>query len=147
LGVSPGVLQGFLAFTGSLAASKLTPAERERVAILTAQYNSCGYCLSAHTLGGRAAGISEAEIEASRDARSAEPRASAVLRFAHAVLEHRGGVDDADITAAHRAGLTDPELVELIAEVSLSTLTNYVNRFIQPEYDIPRIQVDRVAAD
>jgi uncharacterized peroxidase-related enzyme len=137
LGVSPEVLQGYLAFAGSLATGGLTPAERERVAIMTAQYNSCGYCLSAHTLSGRAAGVSDTELDASRDARSTEPRAMAILGFAQAVLESRGDLDDAVLAAAQDAGLIHSELVEIIANVSLNTLTNYVNRFIKPEHDLP----------
>lgn len=146
LGVSPVALSGFLAFAGAVAAGSLAAAERERIAVLTAQHNRCGYCLSAHTLGARVAGVSNDEIDASRAAKSKDSRAQAILLFADAVIRHRGGVSDDDISAAHRAGLADAELVEIVAEVTLSTFTNYVNRLIEPEYDIPAVPVDRVAA-
>jgi hypothetical protein len=55
---------------------------------------------------GRAAGLSDAELAASRDGRSWEPRAAAILRFAGAVLNRRGEVDDAGLAAAYDAGLT-----------------------------------------
>ena len=55
LGVSPAALSGFLAFAGAVATGSLSAGERERIAVLTAQHNRCGYCLSAHTLGARVA--------------------------------------------------------------------------------------------
>src|SRR3954453_7957805 len=103
LGVSPEALRGFLAFSDAMAGGKLARAERESIAILTAQHNKCGYCLSAHTLGGRAPGLTGAELAASRDGRSEAPRAAAILHFAHAVLEHGGEVDDVGLAAAHDA--------------------------------------------
>jgi uncharacterized peroxidase-related enzyme len=138
-------LSGFLAFAGAVATGSLAAGERERIAILTAQHNRCGYCLSAHTLGAHASGVSHDEIDASRAAKSADSRTQAILAFADAVIKHRGEVGDDDIRAAHDAELTDAELVEIIAEVALNTFTNYVNRLIQPEYDIPAVPVDTVS--
>jgi uncharacterized peroxidase-related enzyme len=139
LAVSPETLQGYLAFSGSLAAGSLSSAERERVAVLTAQRNECGYCLSAHVLGGRAAGLDDAELAASRRGESADPRAAALLAFARAVIDHRGDVPETVLASARAAGLDDAELVEIVAAVALNTFTNYANRFAQPESDFPQV--------
>ncbi len=139
LGVSPETLHGYLAFSGSLAAGSLSSAERERVAVLTAQRNECGYCLSGHVLAGRAAGLDAAELAASRRGESADPRAAALLAFAHAVIDHRGDVPDAVLASARAAGLDDAELIEIVAAVALNTFTNYANRFVQPQSDFPQV--------
>jgi AhpD family alkylhydroperoxidase len=130
LGVSPGTLRGYLDFAGALGGGSLSRPERERIAVLTAQQNECGYCLSAHTLGGKAAGLSDDELVASRQGRAADPRAAAVLAFAAAVLEHRGDVP------------------EVVAEISLNTFTNYANRLVRPEHDFPQVPLalDREAS-
>jgi uncharacterized peroxidase-related enzyme len=139
IGASPRVLRGYLGFADALANGSLSPAERERIAVLTAQHNECGYCLSAHTLAGRAAGLSDDELEVSRRAQATEPRAAALLALAAAVLDHRGDVPDAALAAARTAGLTDGELIDVVAEVALNTFTNYANRLVQPEYDFPQV--------
>jgi uncharacterized peroxidase-related enzyme len=139
LGASPQTLAGYLQFSGSLTAGSLSRAERERVAVLTAQRNECGYCLSGHTLAGRAAGLDEGELAASRRAESGEARAAALLAFADAVIDHRGDVPDRVLTSAREAGLSDGELIEVVAAVALNTFTNYSNRLARPEYDFPRV--------
>lgn len=148
LGVSPGTLRGYLDFADALGSGSLSRPERERIAVLTAQQNECGYCLSAHTLGGRAAGLSDEELVASRQGRAAEPRAAALLAFASAVLEHRGDVPEAELGRARAAGLSDAELIEVVAEISLNTFTNYANRLVRPEHDFPEVPLtlDREAS-
>lgn len=142
LGVSPQTLRGYLEFAGAVGSGSLSRAERERVAVLTAQLNECGYCLSAHTLAGRAAGLTDDELVGSRQGWSVDARAAALLAFATAVLEHRGDVPEVALVEAREAGLTDAELVELVAEVALNTFTNYANRLVRPEYDFPEVPLD-----
>ncbi len=141
LAASPAALQGYLALDGALTAGSLSGAERERISILTAQRNECEYCLSAHTLAGRAAGLSKAELAATRQGEADEPRAAAVLGFADAVIDHRGDVPADALAAARTAGLTDAELVQTVAEVALNTFTNYANRLAETELDFPRVSL------
>ena len=51
---SPAVLDGYLSFAGALAGGRLGAKVREQIALTTAEANGCEYCLSAHTLIGRA---------------------------------------------------------------------------------------------
>ena len=139
LAVSPQALRGYLGFSGALAAGALSKAERELLAILTATRNRCGYCLAAHTLAGRGAGLSERELEASARGEASDPRAATLLRLAAAIIHHRGNVPDEELAAAYGAGLTAAEVVEVVAEVSLSTFTNYLNRLARPELDFPPV--------
>ena len=146
LATSPHALRGYLALSAGLDAGTLSRAERERLAILTAERNDCGYCLAAHTHAGRAAGLSESELQASRDGAAGDPRVAALLRFASAVIDYRGDVPDDELAAARRAGLTDAELIEVVAEVSLNTFSNYANRLARPELDFPPVAQDARAA-
>jgi uncharacterized peroxidase-related enzyme len=129
-----------------LDAGALSRAERERLAILTAHRNECGYCLAAHTHAGRAAGLSESELRASRGGAAADRRGAALLRFATAIIDFRGGVPDNELAAARSAGLTDAELLEVVAEVALNTFSNYANRLARPELDFPLVIQDAPAA-
>ena len=60
------VLNGYLAFSDALSKGRLSAAQRELIALAVGQTNACQYCLSAHTLIGKGAGLSEAAIRAAR---------------------------------------------------------------------------------
>ena len=84
MAVSHGALEGWIELSRALALT-LDRRLAERIAIVTAEENGCGYCLSAHTAGGRALGIDDDELAASRDGASSHPEIAAALRFAQAV--------------------------------------------------------------
>jgi AhpD family alkylhydroperoxidase len=54
---SPAVLSGCLALSDALGKGVLTAKQREIVSLAVAQANECHYCLSAHTLMGKGAGL------------------------------------------------------------------------------------------
>jgi uncharacterized peroxidase-related enzyme len=136
---SPRALDGYLGLSGSLSHGVLPVQLQEQIALTVAEMNACDYCLSAHSALGRAAGLSDAELEASRTGRAPDPKAAAVLQFARAVVERRGGVSDSDLARVRAAGLSDTEIVEVIAHVALNVFTNYLNRAADTEVDFPRV--------
>lgn len=136
---SPAVLDAYLSFSGALNGASLPARTREAIAIAVAESNGCNYCLSAHTLLGKGAGLSEADITAARSASNPEPRLNAILRFARAVNDARGFATDDDLRAARSAGITDPEIVEIVATVALNVFTNYINHVTDPVIDFPRV--------
>jgi AhpD family alkylhydroperoxidase len=73
LGVSPGALEGYLHFGDALAGGSLSPGVREQIALVVAEANFCGYCLSAHTFFGDKAGLTNKDIADARHARAAAP--------------------------------------------------------------------------
>ncbi|MFC9993507.1 carboxymuconolactone decarboxylase family protein [Nocardia sp. NPDC127526] len=138
---SPAVLEAYLGFSGALAGGALSAATRERIALLVAEENGCDYCLSAHSyIGANIAELDAAEIEANRHARSADPKAEAVLTFAAAVVRSRGGVAETEVKAARAAGLSDGEIVETIAGVALNVFTNYLNKAVETDIDWPVVR-------
>lgn len=141
---SPAVLKAYLGFSGAIAGGTLPAATRERLALLTAQENGCDYCLSAHTyLGEKQAGLDAAAIEQARRGKADDPKTGAALAFAAAVLRTRGGVADADLEAARRAGLTDEEIAEVVGNVALQVFTNYFNKTADTDIDWPAVRHDR----
>ena len=146
VGHSPAALEGFLALSGALAKGRLDLGLRERIALTVAEFNACDYCLAAHSyLGRNLAKLDEGEIAAARDGRSADPRIEAALRFAGRVAAERGRVGDADLAALRAAGFADAEVVEIVANVALNVLTNYVNNVAQTPVDFPRVELKRAA--
>ncbi|MEU8837075.1 carboxymuconolactone decarboxylase family protein [Streptomyces sp900116325] len=141
---SPAVLKGYLAFSGALASGELRPEVRERIALLAAQENECDYCLSAHTyIATKVTKLDQGEVEQARHGKSADPQADAALSLAAAVLRSRGDVTDGDVVAAREAGLSDAEIAEIIAAVSLSIFTNYFNKAVGTDLDWPEVRHDQ----
>lgn len=143
---SPAALAAWWSFEGTLGTGRLKRSVHEQLAVLTANTNQCGYCLSGHTAAARAAGVSAEDAAAARHAKASDPLAAAVLEFGAAVLADRGDVADDTLEAARRAGLDDSELLEIVAIVALNTFTNYYNRLARPELDFPPVQVEWLEA-
>jgi uncharacterized peroxidase-related enzyme len=142
---SPAVLESYLSFSGALGRGALNAKLREQIAITVAPVNGCQYCLSAHTVIGKMAGVSEHNLAASRQARSSDAKTEAALKFALSVVEQRGRIADADFDAVRRAGYTDGEIAEIIAHVALNIFTNYFNNITQVEVDFPPVSLEAAA--
>ncbi len=134
---SPAVLEGYLDFSKALAHGTLDPKLRERIAIEVAESNGCGYCLAAHNLLGKLAGLDEEERQANRRGHSHDPKANAALKFARTLVEKRGGVTEQDVQQVKEAGFDDGEVAEIIAHVALNVLTNYFNVAVETPIDFP----------
>ncbi len=146
IGNSPAALEGYLSLSGAVAKGKLNAQMRERIALATAEFNGCDYCLSAHTyLGSHIAKLSGDEISAARDARSSDAKADAALRFAQRVAKTQGKVSDEELASLRATGFDDAEVIEIVVNVALNVLTNYVNNVAQTDIDFPKISAKLAA--
>ncbi len=146
VGHSPAALEGYLSLNGALAKGVLDSALRERIALTIAEFNGCEYCLAAHTyLGKNLAKLNESEILAAREGGSSEAKADAALRFARRVASEHGRVSDADLAALRAAGFDDASVIEIVLNVALNVLTNYVNNVALTDVDFPKVTL-RLAA-
>ena len=140
VGNSPAALQGLLGLNGALGHA-FDPATRERIALAVAQVNGCDYCLSAHAyLASNLAKLDAAEIARTRAGGSGDPKADAVVNFAAKVVTARGRVADADIAAVKLAGLSDAQVMEVVALVAVNVFTNYANNVAEPPIDFPVVR-------
>lgn len=138
---SPAVLNGYLAFSDALGKGALTARQREIVALAVAQANECHYCLSAHSMMGKGAGLSSEAIRLAREGKADDATDNAVAKLATRVVETRGRVNDADLAAAHAGGLDDQRIVEVIAGVAINVFTNYTNNLAQTDIDFPKVDI------
>jgi len=138
---SPAVLDANLAFAGALAKGVLSAKQREIVALATAQVNECHYCLSAHSLMGKGVGLSPEGIRAARTGRGEDATDNAIAALARRVTETRGQLTDDELASARAAGLTDAQIVEVIANVAHNVLTNFTNNVALTDIDFPKVDV------
>jgi uncharacterized peroxidase-related enzyme len=142
---SPAVLQAYLSFSGALAGGALPAKLREEIALEVGEQNACQYCVSAHTAIGKMTGLTDAQIEDARNAKSSSAKESAALTFARELVAKKGRTTDADLDAVRRAGYTDGEIAEIIAHVALNVFTNYFNNSARVEVDFPKIALYQTA--
>lgn len=138
---SPAVLNAYLAFSEALTHGHLTAAQREVIALAVGQTNSCQYCVSAHTLLGKGAGLSPEAIREARNGSSDDPLNDALAKLAIKIVQQRGVLSDANLSEARTNGVADALIVEVIAHVALNTLTNYTNHIAATEIDFPVVQL------
>lgn len=106
-----------------------------------AEVNGCDYCLSAHSYLGAIAKLDAAEIALNRKGHSGDAKADAALVFAAKVAKQRGKVTDADVSAVKGAGFTDAQVIEIVANVALNVMTNFVNNVAGTDIDFPVVHV------
>ena len=146
LGHSPAALEAYLGFSATLGTGALPAKVREQIALAVAETNACDYCLAAHSLIGKGAGLTPDAILAARRVSATEPKTDALLKFAALVVEARGLVSDETIAAVRAAGATDAEIIETVAHVALNILTNYTNHIAQTVVDFPKAAALPVSA-
>lgn len=142
---SPAVLDAYLAFGGSLHRGLLPASLQEQIALTVAEVNACDYCLSAHSVLGRGAGLSSDDIATSRDGHASDAKAAAALQFARALIDRRGAVSEQEVARVRSAGFGDGEIAEIIAHVGLNVFTNYFNRAVHTEIDFPLVTACQLA--
>ncbi|MBL8877779.1 MAG: carboxymuconolactone decarboxylase family protein [Phycisphaerales bacterium] len=138
---APAVLESYLGFSGALGKGVLSLKTREAIALAIGQANRCQYCVSAHTLLGTKAGLNEAAVAAARSGESDDAKTAATLRLALAINNRQGHIHDSELSAARAAGLSDAEIMETVAVVSLNVFTNYVNHVADPQIDFPVVSL------
>jgi uncharacterized peroxidase-related enzyme len=141
---SPAALAAMMDLFATTARTSLGAATGERIAIAIAQRNECGYCLSAHTAIGRLQGLSPADVAAAQRGTSTDPKTQAILELAIDINAARGHITDSALAAARLAGVSDAEVVEVVAHVALNVFTNYLNSVSETAIDFPVIPLASV---
>jgi uncharacterized peroxidase-related enzyme len=137
LAQAPVALNAYLSLSEAASKGRLSAKQRESLALAIGQANSCQYCLSAHSLIAKGAGLETEAIQAARQAEAADAVTDGLLKLAAKIVQQRGILTDAEIAEAHAAGVDDALILEVIAHVALNTLTNYTNHIAQTDIDFP----------
>ena len=142
---APAALNAMLGLFASLGKSSLGPKVGEQISIAVSQTNGCGYCLSAHTAIGAMHGLDVATLASAREALASDAKTSAILTLAVAIVQARGKIDDATLAAARAKGVTDAEVVEVVAHIAQDVFTNYLNNVCGTAIDFPEVALEQAA--
>ncbi len=142
---STAALKSMWASFGALGGGVIPAKLGEQIAIAVADRNECEYCVAAHTMLGRKAGATSAEMVAAQQGESADPKTAAALRFALKLVNDRAQVNDADVQSLRDVGFDDEQIVEILAHVALNLFTNYMNVAFAVPVDFPPVKMHRQA--
>ena len=108
-----------------------------QVLLLTnAVTNSCSWAVAFHTALALQQGVDPEDVEAIRSRQTPRsPRMSALSTLARALIEKRGGLDDMDVSRFLQAGFEKAHVLEVIAVVAASTITNYTGNIAKPRLE------------
>jgi uncharacterized peroxidase-related enzyme len=134
---SPAVLESYLAFSGAVGHTSLSPRLREQLAVAVGEQNGCDYCVAAHSALGKRAGLSDDELIKNRRGTATDAKANAAIRFARRIVDERGHVGDDGVNEVRNAGFTDGEILEIVAATALNIYTNYFNHIVDTQIDFP----------
>lgn len=134
-------LNGYISLAEIVTKGKLNARQRELIALAVAQINECQYCLSAHTLLGKGAGLSESEMMDARVGVSINTTDQAISALARKVVAQKAILSDAELNSARSAGLKDDLILEVVSNVILNLMSNYVNHIAQTAIDFPLVSV------
>lgn len=138
---SPAALTSMWSAFGALGNGTLGAKLGEQIAVAVADINDCEYCLAAHTALGRKAGASADEMSAAQAGKSNDPKTAAVLAFVTSVVRQRAKIAPADVDALRAAGVSDGEVMEIVAHIALNLFTNYVNVALDVPVDFPQVKL------
>ena len=137
---SPAALDPLVAFFGATGRGGFDARTREAIALAASEANACDYCLSAHSALGKRSGLTEDALAQARLGKSDDARVAALLRLTRAIVDRRGHVGEAAIDDARNSGLSDADIVEVVANVALTTFTNYLNEVAGTDIDFPVVR-------
>jgi alkylhydroperoxidase family enzyme len=111
--------------------------EQIQVLLLTnAVTNGSAWAVAFHTALALKAGVEPADVHAIRERQAPRsPKAAALSALARTLIEKRGRLEDSDLSRFLQAGFDKAQLLEVIAAVAASTITNYTGSVTRPRVE------------
>lgn len=136
----PAALKAVLAGEGVLAGGTLGKKDLETIKLIVSVATGCDYCVAAHSLLGKLAGLDQ---ETLRRIRAGEPtgdaKRDALADLVRTLATTSGTLSTTQFAAIKEAGYTDAELVEISLAIALTIFTNSFNRINDTTLDFPAV--------
>lgn len=135
---APAVINGLAALGQAVEEhSTLDRRARETIALAVAAANHCDYCQAAHTIAGRAAGLTEEQTLQVRRGHVDDAQLNTLAQVAREAVENTGSVSDAAWQAALEAGWSDTDLADAFASIAINLATTYFTHYAGTQLDLP----------
>jgi alkylhydroperoxidase family enzyme len=135
---SPKLINSLVGVFQQVHSSSLTEPEIQIVLLTDAVANSSAYAVAFHTALALQQGVSSEETGAIRERRlPADKRFAALSTLAKTLIEKRGHLSERELDAFIAAGFTKEQVLEVVAIVAASTITNYAGTIANPPLEQP----------
>lgn len=136
LAESKPVLGSYLAMDAAVKETSLTAEEIQILILSVSHENDCHYCMAAHTMQAKIAGVDAEEIESLREGgRLAETKHQALAEFGRKMVRQRGWIGKDELQTFFDAGYTKANVFDVILVVAMKTITNYANHITDVPLD------------
>ena len=117
--------------------SGFTPQEQEVVLLSVSIFNSCTYCVAAHSfLAIKKGDVGRDVLEAIRKQENLpDKKLDALSQFATSVAKERGYPTKEAVKAFKDAGYKDAHIAGVVTGVGMKTMSNYINHIAETEVD------------
>lgn len=136
----PNALKAILLADSVLASGSLSKADQETIKLVISGVADCDYCVAAHSLLGKLAGLKPDELKRIRDRLpTGDDKRDALVRFVRKLAASSGTVSEADFAAIRAAGYSDAQLVDISLAFATTVFTNVFNRINDTDIDFPAV--------
>jgi len=137
---SPEALGALLSTEAVIAAGTLTKADVETVKLVVSAVAGCDYCVAAHRLAGKAAGLTRFEIQqVLAGALTGDEKRDVLVHYVAMLVTTHGTVPRSEVDAMLEAGYTERQLIEIALAMASISFTNLVNRVNDTTIDFPAL--------
>ncbi|HEV3426723.1 MAG TPA: carboxymuconolactone decarboxylase family protein [Paraburkholderia sp.] len=138
MAASPVLINGFIGLFQRVHASSLSEAQLQVLLLTNAVTNASEWAVAFHSALALQQGIDSADVDAIRAGGAPHDAQHAALStLARALIETRGRIGELDQQRFIDAGFSAAQILEVIAVVAASTITNYTGSVTQPELEAP----------
>jgi alkylhydroperoxidase family enzyme len=138
IATSPVLINSLVGLFGNVHGGSFTEAQVQVVLLTDAVTNASAWAVAFHTALALKEGIDATEVEAIREGRPPkDAKFAALSTLAKTLIEKRGRLSDVDIDRFLAAGFARDQLLEVIAAVAASTITNYTGSVTKPPVEAP----------
>jgi uncharacterized peroxidase-related enzyme len=136
----PDALKAVMLADSVLANGSLSKRDQETIKLVISGVAGCDYCVAAHSMLGKLAGLRSDEVKRIRDhLLTGDDKRDALIRFVHKLAASSGTVSESDFAAIKGAGYSDAQLVDISLAFATTVFTNVFNRINDTEIDFPAV--------
>jgi AhpD family alkylhydroperoxidase len=138
MAASPVLINGFIGLFERVHASSLTEPQIQTLLLTNAVANACEWAVAFHTALALQQGVHPADVDAIRHrGLPSDVGLASLSTLARTLIEKRGRLAESDQRRFFEAGFSSEQMLEVIAVIAASTITNYTGSVTQPTLEAP----------
>jgi AhpD family alkylhydroperoxidase len=133
MATSPVLIDSLVGLFGKVHGGSFSEEQVQVILLTNAVTNKCSWAVAFHSFLAIKEGVDEADVHAIREGRSPlGTKHAALSTLARTLIEKRGHLDDHHVSTFLQAGFDKRHLLETVAVVAASTITNYTGNITHP---------------